>query len=331
MPQRACVRSGHGALCKGDGSPCQLCAHRDGDSGRASLAHRTQSAPRLFIALWVCVRQKSCSPHTDTPHGVARKPVDARRARRARAARLRRRPRRRRPPAVPAHLWRQHGRRARRHDAAAAAHALAFSMQLLAELCCAIYLIDLVSGILHATLDYCGTDRARLVVVDSKAAAPHAATDARYSAAGRGSSWWNFQQHHARPFRARRSAQGAVVARDADSACHARAVRRLAGLAPCPARVWCSCSASATGVQASHFAAHQRVHRGRASLPPLIAWLQDARLLLHPSVHQRHHETFDVNCMPPQACPDALALNGPLTALCSPRQSASSTGRANRC
>ena len=34
-------------------------------------------------------------------------------------------------------------------------------------------------------------------------------------------------------------------------------------------------------VQASHFWAHQRVHLGTASLPPLVATLQDARLLLH--------------------------------------------------
>ena len=37
------------------------------------------------------------------------------------------------------------------------------------------------------------------------------------------------------------------------------------------------------------------MHLGRDSLPPLVGRLQDCRLLLHPSVHRKHHETFDCN------------------------------------
>jgi hypothetical protein len=49
------------------------------------------------------------------------------------------------------------------------------------------------------------------------------------------------------------------------------------------------------GVQVSHFLAHQRVHHGKQSLPPLVAHLQDLGLMLHPRVHKQHHDTFDFN------------------------------------
>ena len=173
-----------------------------------------------------------------------------------------------------------------------------FAARLAAEAAAAVLLVDLVSGILHLVLDYCDPGPAlRSLVARSKDAVHRTrGSDARYRAAG---PWqqlvWNFQSHHAAPF-PEHDDQLRELSLLVTPLLACTALQYAAGwLAPAAARVWAGLLALGYGVQASHFWAHQRVHLGAASLPPLVARLQDARLLLHPDVHRKHHQTFDTN------------------------------------
>ena len=173
-----------------------------------------------------------------------------------------------------------------------------FVAQLAVEVAAAVLLVDLVSGILHLVLDYCDPGpRLRNLVVRSKEAVHHTREkDTRYRSSG---PWqqvvWNFQAHHAAPFPEHDDQLRELSLLVTPLLAITAIQYGLGWLAPAAARLWAGLLTLGYLVQASHFWAHQRVHLGAASLPPLVAKLQDARLLLHPDVHRKHHQTFDVN------------------------------------
>ena len=69
---------------------------------------------------------------------------------------------------------------------------------------------------------------------------------------------------------------------------------------PCAARIWLMALLVGLGSQATHFLSHAR-SRGLLTEWPLLEFAQDWHLILHPSIHQRHHTNF--NC-------DFCILNG---------------------
>lgn len=171
-------------------------------------------------------------------------------------------------------------------------------LQHVMELLAAMYLVDLISGILHVTLDYCDCGPAlRSITAKSKEDVHRVRRfDPRFAKSG---AWhqavWNFQVHHHAPFPEHddQFTETALLATPALLATLAQ--RALGWIDPCGCRVWVTTLLLGHFVQWSHFLAHRRVHLGRGSLPPLVARLQDMRLLLHPDVHRRHHSTFDNN------------------------------------
>lgn len=166
------------------------------------------------------------------------------------------------------------------------------------ELLVSIYLVDVVSGVFHAALDYsdCGA-RLRHVIPKSKEAVHRTRQiDRRYEASDAWSQTiWNFQAHHYAPFPEHddQLVETAVIATPLLLVTWLQYA--VGWLAPRELRVWTFVLTLSHGVQHSHFLAHQRSHRGVSSLPPLVATLQDLGLLLHPRVHKRHHDTFDTH------------------------------------
>ena len=169
--------------------------------------------------------------------------------------------------------------------------------QLVAEALGAIFLIDLISGVLHAALDYSDTgERLRHVIPASKAEVHHTRESNAYR---RSSAWsqavWNFQAHHFAPF-PEHDNQWVETASIATPLLVATLVQHALGwLSPSAARLWVMSLALGHGVQASHFLAHKRVHLGAGALPRAVVLLQDIGILLHPRIHRVHHETFDTN------------------------------------
>jgi hypothetical protein len=180
-------------------------------------------------------------------------------------------------------------------------------LPLLAEVTAALFLVDFVSGVFHAALDYsdCGS-LLRHLIPTSKEMVHHARkTDRRYEAS---SAWsqaiWNFQAHHYAPFPEHddQIVETSLIATPLLLTTWLQYWLQSLGvnlgwlyLTPCQLRVWTMVLVLSYGVQVSHFLAHQRVHHGKQSLPPLVAYLQDLGLMLHPRVHKQHHDTFDFN------------------------------------
>ena len=172
------------------------------------------------------------------------------------------------------------------------------TLRLVAELATSIFLIDFVSGVLHAALDFSDPGhRLRHLIPKSKAAVHTARrTDPAFA---QSSAWaqavWNFQAHHYAPY-PEHDNQWVETAYIASPLLLGTLLQHCLGwLSPQVARVWTMTLALGHGVQASHFLAHRRVHLGASALPRAVVLLQDIGLLLHPRVHRIHHETFDCN------------------------------------
>ena len=172
------------------------------------------------------------------------------------------------------------------------------ALRVASELCSSIFLIDLISGILHASLDYANTgDRLRELIPTSKEAVHRVRRS--HPAFHRSSAWaqviWNFQAHHFAPY-PEHDNQWLETACLATPLLIWTLLQHAAGfLAPLATRLWLCTLVLGHGVQASHFLSHRRVHLGDKALPKLVLMLQDAGVLLHPRVHRVHHETFDRN------------------------------------
>ncbi|KAL1522798.1 hypothetical protein AB1Y20_017769 [Prymnesium parvum] len=162
----------------------------------------------------------------------------------------------------------------------------------------ACFLLDLISGIWHSTLDLSDMgERLRSIVPDSTEAALRVrATDPRYLTANFWQQFvWSFKSHHTAPYPAHDN-QERELAVVVMPLLFLTLVQWYVGwLQPRATRVWCVVLGLGSFTQTSHFLAHRRVHLGRASLPPCVGFLQDIHFLLHPSVHRPHHETFDCN------------------------------------
>lgn len=145
-----------------------------------------------------------------------------------------------------------------------------FAVQLLVEVATSIFLIDLISGIFHASLDFADPGlRLREVIPSSKAEVHQVRRGSM--AFLRSNAWnqavWNFQAHHFAPYPEHDDQW-------LETACLATPLllltflqSALGFLAPLPTRIWCGTLALGHGVQASHFLAHRRVHEGEHSLP----------------------------------------------------------------
>ena len=143
-------------------------------------------------------------------------------------------------------------------------------LRVAVELCTSMYLVDLISGIVHASLDFADTgDRLRKVIPRSKAEVHHIrrSSPAFMRSSALSQAVWNFQAHH---FACYPEHDDQWI----ETACLATPLllltllqSALGWLAPPHTRVWCATLALGHCVQASHFMAHRRVHEGEHSLP----------------------------------------------------------------
>ena len=161
-------------------------------------------------------------------------------------------------------------------------------LRWLADCAAAAYLLDLISGVFHACADVAEPQRRDV----GRSFGEVRALGTRYVII----DVWrrivcNFQAH------AEHDSEALV-----ETACVATPLllvtilqRAVGWLADGPWRVWLLLLTLAHGVQASHFQAHKRVHEGAGNLAPLIVWLQDKHLLLHPDLHRARHKSVDAN------------------------------------
>jgi hypothetical protein len=140
------------------------------------------------------------------------------------------------------------------------------------------------------------TCRSVLVPHTAKEALHIRATDARYL---HSNTWqqfiWVFKSHHAAPYPPHDHQENELSVVVTPLLLLTAAQWTAGWLPDRDARVWGVLLSLGYFTQTSHFLCHRRVHLGRGSLPPLVGLLQDLRLLLHPNVHRRHHETFACN------------------------------------
>ena len=167
------------------------------------------------------------------------------------------------------------------------------------EIVSSMYMVDLVSGMVHLYLDY--------QVIDDETLRKHveksivAIQEFEKSAMFRNATFWDqflwdFQIHHQVPFPAAVSEWELTmqIARPVAlpyiiSAC-AYAMGFLNGSF---ARIWLLTLTWSPFVQATHFAAHRRTHGKLTN--SAICVLQDYGLLLSAASHKKHHEEFDCN------------------------------------
>ena len=176
---------------------------------------------------------------------------------------------------------------------------------LVVEVLGAAFLADLASGLVHLSLDYQTVGAAALRVhaeptiadvVRFKATSPTFRT-----ASARDQYLWNFHAHHDVTYPSADPPWELVlqiVRPLAPAALAVLAGARLGVLGARTTRVAALTGALSTATQWTHFAAHARVHAERAAAAEtagtrVVAWLQDAGVLLHPDVHRVHHEHYD--------------------------------------
>ena len=171
-----------------------------------------------------------------------------------------------------------------------------FGLRVLGEMVAAVFLVDLISGILHLILDYADTGPLLRHTIALSYDEVHEIRRSSWRF-HQSSLWlqtvWNFQSHHCAPY-PEHDNQLVETAWIATPTLLATLVQYAVGwLDASHCRVWVWVMILGHCVQACHFLSHQRVHRGVESLPPFVRRLQDAGLMLHPDIHRRHHASFD--------------------------------------
>jgi hypothetical protein len=180
------------------------------------------------------------------------------------------------------------------------AAALFWWLQRLVELLCSMFITDLVSGLVHLTLDYQVVSHKDLRLHSETtipAVKAFMATDPKFKAAsGRDQFLWDFQIHH--------DAVYPGAATDMDMILELGRVGSLltyvtVGLAysvnvpPAILRIMFVAYFFGAFTQYTHFCAHAR---GRNLInSPVLRFMQDHGLIIDAKTHQKHHEVFDCN------------------------------------
>jgi len=178
-------------------------------------------------------------------------------------------------------------------------------IQCIVEFSIGLYVLDLISGIVHMHLDYqeVKSRKLRLHVENNiKDVIKFEKDDPLfYDATPNDQFLWNFHVHHDAPY----------PSLDSEWELMMQIVRPLSlpyllsvGLCymgympPTFARIWFGALTAGPLMQKTHFGAHARNHGvltyntwGGA----VICFLQDYGVLLSPAVHKKHHEEFDCN------------------------------------
>ena len=168
------------------------------------------------------------------------------------------------------------------------------------EIVSSMYMVDLVSGLVHLYLDYQSINDEALrnqVVEKSIAAIQEFKRSGMFCNA---TTWdmflWDFQIHHQVPFPAAVSDWELTmqIARPVAGPYLLSVGGYALGYLNGPvARVWLLTLTLSPLVQATHFAAHRRTH-GKLTNTLLCA-LQDSGLMLSAASHKKHHEEFNCN------------------------------------
>ena len=168
-----------------------------------------------------------------------------------------------------------------------------------------LYLLDLITGIVHMYLDYQTVkDRDLRLHVERNIddIVKFETTDALFMNATPNDKYlWNFHVHHDAPY----------PSVDSEWELTMQLVRPLTPayllsvalwyyghMNPTFARIWFGALTAGPAMQKTHFLAHARNH-GVLTKKTLGGWiictLQDTGFLLSPASHKRHHEEFDCN------------------------------------
>jgi len=178
---------------------------------------------------------------------------------------------------------------------------LPFGLQLLLEFVAAVFALDLVTGLIHLNFDYkpiANRELAHHVEKDIGAIREFEKDDPLFLGATKEDQFlWNFQIHHDVPYPAADSDYELImqIARPACAVPPVLLVSHYMGLELPAFMLRCILMFTflAPTSQFTHIYAHARTRNLIRS--PVYRFLQDWHLVLHPSVHQQHHELFDCN------------------------------------
>lgn len=187
-------------------------------------------------------------------------------------------------------------------DVPAWAFCLLLTLEVVVELLAAMYLADVVSGLVHLHLDYAEGKNDELKLVTFKSAEEiirFKENDEMYKSANKNDQFlWNFHAHHdvAYPAFDPISEQIGQSVRPGSIPYIGSIFLWAIGIMPSWfARVWIVGLTFSFLSQFTHFAAHAR-SRGLITNPywgPAVRWMQDWHIIIHPAVHKVHHVHFD--------------------------------------
>lgn len=191
-------------------------------------------------------------------------------------------------------------------DASSATTELAITAaQWVLEIALGLYVLDLITGLVHMHLDYQEVKSRELrlhVERNIPDVIKFEENDALfYNATPNDQFLWNFHVHHDAPY----------PSKDSEWELTMQVVRPLAmpyllSVVLCYmgymnatfARIWFGALTAGPLMQKTHFAAHARNHgvlTNKTWGGAVVCALQDCGMLLTPASHKRHHEEFDCN------------------------------------
>jgi len=191
-------------------------------------------------------------------------------------------------------------------DAATATSDLFLNVaQWIVEVALGLYVLDLITGLVHMHLDYQEV-KSRDLRLHVENSIPDVVKFEEhdplfYNATPNDQYLWNFHVHHDAPY----------PSKDSEWELTMQVVRPLAmpyllSVLLCYmgymnasfARIWFGALTAGPLMQKTHFAAHARNHQvltGETWGGALVCALQDGGMLLSPACHKKHHEEFDCN------------------------------------
>jgi len=190
----------------------------------------------------------------------------------------------------------------------ASSEALEFCLwiaQCAVELGIGLYVLDLISGIVHMHLDYQEVkDRKLRLHVETNI--PNVINFEEsdplfYEATPNDQFLWNFHVHHDAPYPSKDSEWDLVmqIVRPLSLPYLMSVLLCYMGyMHPTFARIWFGALTAGPLMQKTHFGAHVRNHgvlTNKTWGGAIICFLQDTGFLLSPAVHKIHHEEFDCN------------------------------------
>mmetsp|Transcript_5488 Transcript_5488/g.6844 ORF Transcript_5488/g.6844 Transcript_5488/m.6844 type:complete len:253 (+) Transcript_5488:53-811(+) len=177
--------------------------------------------------------------------------------------------------------------------------------QWVVEVTIGIYVLDLISGLVHMHLDYQEIKNRELRLHAEKSIPDVIKFEENdplfYKATPNDQYLWNFHVHHDAPY----------PSKDTEFELTMQIVRPLAipyilsvvlcymgYMHPTFARIWFGALTTGPLMQKTHFGAHARNHgvlNRETYVGALLCSLQDWGILLSPEEHKKHHEEFDCN------------------------------------